>query len=149
MNRHSQQGIERFIAINAHKHYLVVGGLNAHMEMVLPPRRISIFTPATRQHYIKSRRRQGMGDVVCLRPGPTRKNWLRILRFKRLTSQFIGRPRSALNLPLHTLRALRTSRGAPPRPGRVPIPRRSTQQTCHGQNTTAAKCQVPHITTGR
>jgi len=42
MNRHSQQGIERFIAIDARKHYLVLGGLNAHMETVLPLRRISI-----------------------------------------------------------------------------------------------------------
>ena len=35
-------GIARFIAFDAHKHYVVVGGLNAHMEVVLPLRRISI-----------------------------------------------------------------------------------------------------------
>lgn len=34
--------IERYIAIDAHKQYLVVGGLNAQMEVVLPLRRIAV-----------------------------------------------------------------------------------------------------------
>ena len=34
--------ITRFIAIDAHKHYLVIGGLNSHMEIVLPLCRVSI-----------------------------------------------------------------------------------------------------------
>jgi transposase len=34
--------IERYIAIDAHKHYVMVGGLNAQQELVLPVRRVSI-----------------------------------------------------------------------------------------------------------
>jgi len=41
MNPPTEQ-INRFIAIDAHKHYLVIGGLDAHMEIVLPLRRVDI-----------------------------------------------------------------------------------------------------------
>jgi transposase len=34
--------VNRFIAIDAHKHYLVIGGLDKHMQIVLPLRRIDI-----------------------------------------------------------------------------------------------------------
>lgn len=34
--------IERYIAIDAHKHYLMVGGLNAQQETVLPTRRVDM-----------------------------------------------------------------------------------------------------------
>jgi transposase len=33
---------ERYLAIDAHKHYVVVGGLNAQLEVVLPARRMEI-----------------------------------------------------------------------------------------------------------
>lgn len=33
---------ERYLAIDLHKHYVVIGGLNARQEMVLPPRRIDL-----------------------------------------------------------------------------------------------------------
>jgi transposase len=33
---------ERYLAIDAHKHYVVVGGLNAQLEIVLPARRMDI-----------------------------------------------------------------------------------------------------------
>jgi hypothetical protein len=42
MNTPAQQVIERYIAIGAHKHYVVIGGLNVHMEIVLPLRRVHI-----------------------------------------------------------------------------------------------------------
>jgi transposase len=42
MSTSNQQVIERYIAIDAHKHYIVVGGLDAQMEIVLPLRRIDI-----------------------------------------------------------------------------------------------------------
>ncbi len=52
MNTTSRQIPERFIAIDAHKHYLVVGGLNRQMEIVLPLRRIHIdcFSQWAQQH---------------------------------------------------------------------------------------------------
>ena len=34
--------IERYLAVDLHKHYLVVGGVNAHQEVVLPPRRVEL-----------------------------------------------------------------------------------------------------------
>jgi len=34
--------VERYLAIDAHKHYVVVGGLNAQLEVVLPARRMDI-----------------------------------------------------------------------------------------------------------
>jgi hypothetical protein len=34
--------IERYIAIDAHKHYVMVGGLNARQETVLPTRRVEM-----------------------------------------------------------------------------------------------------------
>ena len=33
---------QRYLAIDAHKHYVVVGGLNASLEIVLPARRMDI-----------------------------------------------------------------------------------------------------------
>ena len=36
MNTSPQPPIERYIAIDAHKHYVVIGGLNVQMETVLP-----------------------------------------------------------------------------------------------------------------
>ena len=42
MSPSNPQIIERYIAIDAHKHYVVVGGLNAQMEIVLPLRRIDV-----------------------------------------------------------------------------------------------------------
>ena len=35
------QEIERCLAIDLHKHYLVVGGVNRAQEVVLPPRRMT------------------------------------------------------------------------------------------------------------
>ncbi len=32
--------LERYLGIDLHKHYLVIGGVNAKQEVVLPPRRI-------------------------------------------------------------------------------------------------------------
>jgi len=48
--------INRFIAIDAHKHYLVIGGLDAHMEIVLPLRRVDIhrFPDWARKHLLPS-----------------------------------------------------------------------------------------------
>jgi hypothetical protein len=34
--------ILRYIAIDAHKHYVMVGGMNAQQEMVLPTRRVDM-----------------------------------------------------------------------------------------------------------
>lgn len=34
--------IERYLAVDLHKYYLVMGGVNAHQEMVLPPRRVEL-----------------------------------------------------------------------------------------------------------
>lgn len=34
--------VERYLALDAHKHYVVVGGLNAQLEVVLPARRMDI-----------------------------------------------------------------------------------------------------------
>ena len=34
--------IERYIAIDAHKYYVMVGGLNARQETVLPTRRVDM-----------------------------------------------------------------------------------------------------------
>ena len=34
--------IERYLGIDLHKHYLVIGGVNAKQEVVLPPRRIEL-----------------------------------------------------------------------------------------------------------
>jgi hypothetical protein len=42
MSASIQQVIARYIAIDAHKHYVVVGGLNAQMDIALPLRRIDI-----------------------------------------------------------------------------------------------------------
>ena len=42
MNTSARQVIERFIAIDAHKHSVVVGGLSAQMEIVLPLQRVHI-----------------------------------------------------------------------------------------------------------
>ena len=42
MNSKSPSGFARFIGIDLHKHYLVVGGVNAGQEVVLPPRRVNL-----------------------------------------------------------------------------------------------------------
>ncbi|HLE29232.1 MAG TPA: transposase [Anaerolineales bacterium] len=34
--------IERYLGIDLHKHYLVIGGVNAKQEVVLPPRRVEL-----------------------------------------------------------------------------------------------------------
>ena len=34
--------IERYLGIDLHKHYLVIGGVNAKHASVLPPRRIAL-----------------------------------------------------------------------------------------------------------
>ncbi len=34
--------VERHLAVDLHKHYLVIGGVNARQEVVLPPRRITL-----------------------------------------------------------------------------------------------------------
>ena len=39
---HISSPFERYLAIDAHKHYVVVGGLNAQLEIVLPARRMDI-----------------------------------------------------------------------------------------------------------
>jgi transposase len=36
------QSWSRFIAIDIHKHYLMIGGIDAHKRMVLPPRRVEL-----------------------------------------------------------------------------------------------------------
>ena len=36
--------IERYLGIDLHKHYLVIGGVNAKQEVVLPPRRVELVT---------------------------------------------------------------------------------------------------------
>jgi transposase len=48
--------VNRFIAIDAHKHYLVIGGLDAQMNIVLPLRRVDIhrFPDWARQHLLPS-----------------------------------------------------------------------------------------------
>ena len=55
MNPPTKQ-INRFIAIDAHKHYIVIGGLNAQMEVVLPLRRLDIhrFPDWARKHLLPS-----------------------------------------------------------------------------------------------
>jgi hypothetical protein len=42
MHTSSQPSIERHIAIDAHKHYVVVGGLNAQMQVVLPLLKVAV-----------------------------------------------------------------------------------------------------------
>ena len=36
------QDLRRFIAIDIHKHYLMIGGIDAHKRIVLPPRRVEL-----------------------------------------------------------------------------------------------------------
>jgi hypothetical protein len=36
------QSWSRFIAIDIHKHYLMIGGIDAHKRIVLPPRRVEL-----------------------------------------------------------------------------------------------------------
>ena len=36
------QAWTRYIAIDIHKHYLMIGGIDAHKRIVLPPRRIEL-----------------------------------------------------------------------------------------------------------
>lgn len=42
MNAPAQQVIERYVAIDAHKYYVVIGGLNVQTEIVLPLCRIDV-----------------------------------------------------------------------------------------------------------
>ena len=42
MNGKSPGTFERFLGVDLHKHYLVVGGVNAEQEVVLPPRRVNL-----------------------------------------------------------------------------------------------------------
>jgi transposase len=42
MNRQESQTVERFLAIDLHKHYLVVGGVDAREGIVLSPRRVDL-----------------------------------------------------------------------------------------------------------
>jgi transposase len=42
MNSHPKSTIDRFLALDLHKHYLVVGGVNFRQDIVLNPRRISL-----------------------------------------------------------------------------------------------------------
>jgi transposase len=41
-NASNASPFERYLAIDAHKHYVVVGGLNAQLEIVLPAHRMDI-----------------------------------------------------------------------------------------------------------
>ena len=36
------QSWSRFIAIDIHKHYLMIGGIDGHKRVVLPPRRVEL-----------------------------------------------------------------------------------------------------------
>ena len=38
----SLQTFERYLALDIHKHYVVVGGVNAQQQMILPPRRLDL-----------------------------------------------------------------------------------------------------------
>lgn len=38
----SPQTFERYLALDIHKHYVVVGGVNAEQTMILPPRRLNL-----------------------------------------------------------------------------------------------------------
>ena len=42
MNDPSLQAWTRYIAIDIHKHYLMIGGIDAHKRIVLQPRRIEL-----------------------------------------------------------------------------------------------------------
>lgn len=42
MNATSPPSFERYLAVDLHKHCVVVGGLNARQEIVLPPRRVEL-----------------------------------------------------------------------------------------------------------
>ena len=43
--------IVRYIAIDAHKHYVMVGGMNARQEMVLPTRRVDMENQTRHQSF--------------------------------------------------------------------------------------------------
>jgi transposase len=53
---HPTNQVNRFIAVDAHKHYLVIGGLDKQMEIVLPLRRIDIhrFPDWAQKHLLPS-----------------------------------------------------------------------------------------------
>ena len=42
MTQSMSQSVERHLAVDLHKHYLVIGGVNAQQEVVLSPRRIPL-----------------------------------------------------------------------------------------------------------
>lgn len=45
---------ERFVALDVHKHYVVVGAVNAQQQVVLAPRRIELddLSNWSRQHHL-------------------------------------------------------------------------------------------------
>ncbi len=42
MNLSTPSILERYLAVDLHKDYIVVGGVNARLEVILPPRRIEL-----------------------------------------------------------------------------------------------------------
>ncbi len=42
MNTQSSGTFERYLALDIHKHYVVVGGVNAQQQVILPPRRLNL-----------------------------------------------------------------------------------------------------------
>lgn len=42
MSLPSPPSFERYLAVDLHKHYVVIGGLNARQEIVLAPRRVEL-----------------------------------------------------------------------------------------------------------
>lgn len=40
MNTLTVSTFERYLALDVHKHYVVVGGVNAQQQVILPPRRL-------------------------------------------------------------------------------------------------------------
>ena len=42
MNTQSPGTFERYLALDIHKHYVVVGGVDAQQQVILPPRRLDL-----------------------------------------------------------------------------------------------------------
>jgi len=42
MNTQTVSTFERYLALDVHKHYVVVGGVNAQQQIILPPRRLDL-----------------------------------------------------------------------------------------------------------
>jgi hypothetical protein len=53
--------IERYIAVDAHKHYVMVGGLNAQLETVLPARKVGM---ESYPQWVKAHLRPGDAVVI-------------------------------------------------------------------------------------